>query len=174
MDKMVLRIFQTEVFKQCEFAITSATYMNNVIHNADNKNNLWYFTQNFLIASANVSKLLWGSKKKISQSRLPLRESLNIKENSLIKSRELRNDFEHFDERVESWSLESQRKNFMDSCIGPINMFNGIDPEDIFRHFDTHKMEITFKGKTYELQPILDELIEVHSVAKCEAQKAYN
>ncbi|WP_312498307.1 hypothetical protein [Bacillus luti] len=174
MEKMVLKIFQKEIHRQCEFALTSAMYINDTIKNLDDvnaTNQLWYFTQNFLIATANVSKILWGSKDKISLSRLPLRKSLNVKDDSMIRSRALRNDFEHFDERVETWSTESTRKNFVDSNVGSAGMIIGVDQDDYFRNFDPDKMVVTFKGKIYEFQPIVDELVELHKIAEHESKK---
>jgi hypothetical protein len=177
MDKMVLSIFQKEVQKQCEFALTSAAYINNTIQNIkDGKsgNQLWYFAQNFLIAAANVSKLLWGSKEKISVQRRPLRDSLDIKENSLLRSRALRNDFEHYDERVETWASVPDRKFFIDSNSATIKVIGlEINQDDYFRNFDTNRMAITFQGKAYELQPIIDELIEVQKAAVREVNKPH-
>lgn len=169
MNDMELRIFQSEVKKQCEFALTSIAYINDSLSNLEKDNagnQLWLFVQNFLVSTANVSKLLWGSKKQVSESRKPLRDSLGVEENSLIKSRELRNHFEHFDERIESWATSSKRKNFVDSNIGPSNFIVGVDLEDFLRNFDTDAMAVTFKGDTFELQPIVDELVDLRKKAE--------
>lgn len=173
MDKMVLRVFQREIQKQCEFALISATYINDTISNIQNTkstNQLWYFVQNFLIPTANVSKLLWGSKERIAESRKELRESLNISDDSLLKSRIFRNHFEHYDERVETWAVSSKNKNFIDSNIGPIS---GFEASDFFRNFDPNTMAVTFQGSTYELKPIIDELVKVHEIAEHEANKPH-
>ena len=173
---MVLRIFQNEIVKQCEFALTSVNFINNSLSNLRNKNassQLWYFVQNFLVSAANVSKLLWGSKEKISESRKELRDSLNVTDNSILKSRTFRNHFEHYDERVESWAASSERKNFADSNIGPKNMIVGLDPNDYLRNFDTDSLSITFKGDTYNIKPVVDELIKLLEIAKQEASKSH-
>lgn len=54
-----------------------------------------------LVAAANISKLLWGTKAVIEKRRAGLRDKLGIDDTFSIKDRDLRNDFEHFDERVE-------------------------------------------------------------------------
>lgn len=176
MEKMVFRIFQNEIQKQCEYAINSAMYMNDSLNDLQKEHSgeqLWYFAQNFLTSTANVSKLLWGSKEEIKGSRKPLRDSLQISDQSLVKSRAMRNHFEHYDERIESWASSSQRRNYVDSNIGPRNMIGGIDPSDFLRNFDTDLMAITFKGDTYEIQPIIDELVELRDIAEKESNKSH-
>ncbi|MCM3573273.1 hypothetical protein M3172_08705 [Mesobacillus subterraneus] len=175
MDKMVLRIFQREVQKQCEFALTSTMYINDFFKNdsSAHNNQLWYFVQNFLISTANVSKLLWGSKSTIAMRQV-LRESLGVDEDSPLKIRDFRNHFEHYDERVERWASSSTNRNFIDSNIGPIRAFgNAFNQEDFFRNFDPELMAITFQGQTYELQPIVDELAKLHDIAKFEGDKPH-
>ncbi|MBU0708465.1 hypothetical protein KJ596_01790 [Patescibacteria group bacterium] len=64
---------------------------------------------------------------------------------------QIRNDFEHFDERLDSWVIHSERHNFADSNIGPINMIGGIDTKDILRHFDPQSMKLYFTGQEYDI-----------------------
>lgn len=176
MDEMVLRIFQSEVERQCEFALSSAVNINDSLQNLGNENantQLWFFVQSFLISSANVSKLLWGSNKSIAESRKPLRDSLNITENTFEEIRNLRNHFEHIDERIEKWASSSERRSFVDSNIGPTNMIVGVDPDDFLRNFDTTKGAVTFKGEDYLLQPIIDELVKIHECARQEVSKSH-
>lgn len=171
-----LRIFQGEVQKQCEFALISVQGINDSLKNLSNENaslHFWYYIQNFLISTANVSKFLWGSYDTPIESRKLLRESLEVKENSFHKIKSLRNHFEHFDERIETWASSSKRKNFVDSNIGPSNMIMGFEPSDFLRNFDTDLMAVTFKGNKYEIQPIVDELSELHRLAKQEADKPH-
>jgi hypothetical protein len=169
-DKMVLDIFQREVEKQCEFALNSVMFINDALSNLENRHGtteqLWYYVQNFLVASANVSKLLWGSKEKISESRKELRESLKVSDDSILKNRIFRNHFEHIDERIEAWASSTERRNFVDSNVGPANMIIGIDAGDYLRNFNTDSMAITFKGDTYEIKPIFDELLILHENVK--------
>lgn len=60
--RRILRTFQREVQKQGEFALISATNINDTLQNLGKENagtQLWFFVQNFLTSSGNVSKLLW-------------------------------------------------------------------------------------------------------------------
>lgn len=177
MEDMELKIYQFEIHKQCEFALVSVNYMNEALRNLGSKNGntqLWFFVQSFLVSSANVSKLLWGSGRnaeKTAERRKDLRKSLQIDENSMLKNTRFRNHFEHFDERIENWASSSERKNFIDSNIGPGNMIVGVNEEDFLRNFDTDTMTIKFKGDTFEIQPIVDELVKLVRVAELEKNK---
>jgi hypothetical protein len=71
----------------------------------------YYYIQVLLSALGNISKTLWpigrNKNNKITELRETrgneLREALNIKNNSPLKSRKLRDTFEHFDERMDEW-----------------------------------------------------------------------
>lgn len=162
MQKRLIFIFQNEIDKQSEYALISIDYIDYYLQKLTEENSnkfIWYFVQNFLTSSADVSKLLWGSKKEENIDRKELRESLNIDDKSVLFSKKLRNHFEHYDERIESWFRESRDKNYADSNIAPTNSIIGLNEEDFLRNFDTTKMAITFKGEVYELRPLVDELI---------------
>jgi len=59
MEKIVLRIFQKEVKRQCRFALIAIQDLEQALQVGD-LDRLWYSVQAFLIAVANISKLLWG------------------------------------------------------------------------------------------------------------------
>lgn len=163
MDQRLIDIFQDEIRKQSSFAMSSVEHINHFFSREvmPHPDYLWYYVQNFLISSANVSKLLWESNKKQNQSRKDLRKHLKVKESSVLYSKTLRNDFEHYDERIETWYAESKDGNYVDSGIGPTGFMPGFDSSDILRIYDTTIGAVTFKGKVYKLQPIVDELADL-------------
>jgi hypothetical protein len=59
MEKIVLRIFQKEVERQCRFALIAIQDLEQALQVGD-LDRLWYSVQAFLIAVANISKLLCG------------------------------------------------------------------------------------------------------------------
>lgn len=176
MDQRLIEVFQNEVEKQSSFAIASIENINYFFNSEERPQSdfLWYYVQNFLTSSANVSKLLWGSNKEQNHGRKDLRESLKVKEDSILFSKTLRNDFEHYDERIETWYTESERRNYIDSNIGPTGFIGGVDPTDFLRNYDTTLGAVTFKGKVYELQPIVDELVALNNFVKDVINKRYN
>jgi hypothetical protein len=176
MDARLINLFQMEIKNQCEFALHSIESINKLIRPpiaSFNSNEIWFFIQSFLTSTANISKLLFGTKEKVSAARKPLRESLNVPDCSALKIRDMRNHFEHFDERIEKWNRTSIRHNFADKLIGPTNMIPGFEQGDYFRHFDTSIGAIRFNGEEYLIQPIVDEIVKIHAAASIEYQKMY-
>lgn len=176
MEKRDIELFQIEIKKQCHFALYSIDSINQIMkppfQNIDS-DAVWFFIQSFLTATANVSKLLFGTKEQISVKRKPLRDSLNVSNDSSVKIRDMRNHFEHFDERVEKWSKTSKRQNFANDLIGPTNMISGFEVTDMFRHFDTSKGAIRFNGQEYLIQPVVDELARIQFIAEQQLKAPY-
>lgn len=129
-------------------------------------NRLWASVQAMLGASANVSKLLWGTNAEAEKRREPLRRSLEVPDDSPIRDRDMRNAFEHFDERLEDWASEGHSVA-VDSNVGPLESFiKGVDSKTFLRHFDPTTGVITFRGQSHDMRPILDALEELQARAK--------
>jgi hypothetical protein len=174
MKKMVLKIFQREIERQCKFAIVAIDDVNLGLLN-NNLDRVWYAIQNFLVAVGNISKIFWPSSTNPNYQKRgeELRKSLDIEDNSPLQPRKFRNHFEHFDERLESWAKSSKRHNFADSNIGPSNMMVGIDTEDFLRNFDNTTWTLTFRGDKYELKPITDAIYDLYQRVLIEANKPW-
>jgi hypothetical protein len=163
MEKYLLNIFQMEINRQCKFSIIAIEQIEEGLANNDS-DLIWYSIQNLLVAVANISKIFWPPKN--PEKRKKLRESLNIQDNSPLKSRDFRNSFEHFDERLERWAKSSKRHNFIDSNLGSSNMIKGIDQEDYLRNFNPENWVLTFRGDKYELEPIKNAINELYTEVK--------
>lgn len=107
MDRHLLRIFQGELETQCKFVLTGAQIVNQNL-GGGGTDGVWFGLQGILISASNASKLLWGAgrtnqqAKGLREARRPLRESVDVEDSSPLNSREIRNSFEHFDERLAS------------------------------------------------------------------------
>jgi hypothetical protein len=154
-NKTILKLFQLEVERQCKFSLIAAQDLVRA-HNDLDLYRFWYSVQALLLATANVSKLLWSGLPE--QTAEELRKSLSIENDSPLKSRVFRNHFEHFGERLEKWALSDEDQNFIDSNIGVPNMLGGTKQEDYLRNFDPTRCAITFWGETYELQPVIEAI----------------
>lgn len=172
MEKMVLRIFQKEIERQCKFAIIAIEEVKTGLSN-NNSDLVWYAIQNFLVAVGNISKIFWPINQKYGMRGEELRKSLGIEDNSPIQPRNFRNHFEHFDERLEEWAESSERHNFVDSSILPPNMIAGIDPKDFLRIFNPTTWTLTFRGDKYELKPIIKAIYELYPKVSTEASKPW-
>jgi hypothetical protein len=180
MEKMVLKIFQREIERQCKFAIIAVEQIKMGLADT-NLDLVWYAIQSFLVAVGNISKIFWPSNSKYQNPKYQkyqkrgeeLRKSLSIEDDSPIRPRNFRNHFEHFDERLENWATSSKRHNFVDSNIGPSNMITEIDPEDFLRNFDPTSWTLTFRGDKYELKPIIKAIYDLYPKISAEANKAW-
>jgi hypothetical protein len=135
MDDLVLRVFAVEVGMQCQFILTAAHKLNAAL-TTHNRTEIWMHLQTILVASANLSKMFWGSSGKKEAERERLREAFQVKDDSPLRDPDLRNDFEHFDTRLEKWFAESERHNYLGRNIGPPTAIGGIDTAERFQQFD--------------------------------------
>jgi hypothetical protein len=153
---------------QCEFALMAAEDINAALKNVEAKNDrLWFSLNAFLTAVANVSKMLWPNPNRKTAKQFPdrgtdLRKSLGVSDDSPLQHRRVRNHFEHIDERVEEWWLESERHNIALRIIGPLGgVIEGLDEKEFFEQFDPGQPAVAFQGDIFELQPIATEVADL-------------
>ncbi len=173
MEKSLLRSFQSQIKLQCEFIqICERRLYESLTHN---KSLLVFLEiQNILTATANISKCLWGSgreKNKVSHKRIKLQKSLFISNDSLLYDVEMRNHFDHFDDRIDTWWKSSECQNYADLLIGHSDMIKGIAPSDEFRGFDPNTGEIRFNRKKFNLYKLLEEVGRIYLIVQNELNK---
>ena len=173
MDDVIITLFLGEIKRNCEFALIAyediLKYSQSIKPGDYNTlNRLWLSLELFLIAFANISKILWPSRsnrcsKCKFQPELPqdmlgrrqkLRTILSIEESSPLAFRTFRNYFEHYDNELERWVKKSQSKIIVDSNIGPIESIdlNPKNPIAYMRHFDQYKCILYFRGKEFDIK----------------------
>jgi hypothetical protein len=172
MELMLLRTFQRQVARQCRYLLISADEVTQALQNR-NVEHVFYALQNMLNAGANISKALWGQGGKFTEQRKPLRDSIGVEDGSPLKGVTMRNNFEHFDERLDRWWSNSTHHNHADYLIGSPSMINGIQETDKFRHFDPHTWTVTFWGQEFNLQKIIDEVRKIAPKLEEEANKPH-
>ena len=128
MDEMMLKTFQGELATQCKLVGIGSEYLDKSLsepgrYQGDPTAYTWAALQNILVSAANISKLLWGSgpaskRAQLEAIRQPLRESVKVSDSSILNSTRLRNDFEHFDERIEKWFGGTDKMIYMGRNIG--------------------------------------------------------
>ena len=121
----------------------------------------YYFLQTLVIALGNISKILWP-RKRYERRGVELRTFLEIKDDSALKSRDLRNLFEHFDEKADDWFGAEDRQRFSDRNVG--SMEGAIIPseQDRLRTFDPEAWTLTCLGKKFELGPAIQEAYKLY------------
>jgi len=126
---------------------------------------VWMYIMTFLALSANVSKLYFPSKRDreraINRGKA-LRKLIGLSDESIIKNRELRDHFEHFDARLDDYFQSSKNNVFIDKNIGPISEIKGLNTKELFRHFDDKNQVVIFLGEEYDIKAIRTELISIN------------
>jgi hypothetical protein len=170
MEKTLLRHFQVEVERQCQFAMIALQDMEEASANSDGKL-FWYSVQNLLVAVGRLSRLLWPPDPLFPNRGAELRESLDVRDDSPLKALEFVEHFEHFDRRLETWYVTSEQRRFFDSYTEPLDVLAETVPEDRFRGYETEKNAILFHGNSYELGPVSRAVEELQGRAEQEMQK---
>jgi len=126
---------------------------------------VWGSIQSILVAAANVSKILWPSRKQYKARGWQLRELLGVDDNNLLSSRTFRNHFEHYDERIEDWFNSNKSAVYMDSRIDPFEPTQFSLPQFYHRGFNPISGELFFRNESINLSAVLAALAEIRE--KC-------
>jgi len=173
MDEFIESIYLRELIQQCQFAISSVARMDECLSNRS-PGEFFREAGDFLQHSSAVSRILWppgsknrGKKKRAKQRGAHLRTKLVVPENHALQARNLRDHFEHFDERLDDWAETSPHKNIVDNMIGPRNAIGGnaIKDEDIMRMYDPNTKEIVFRGEKFNAQDLINGVQDVQARA---------
>jgi len=120
-----------------------------------------------------ISKLLWPIKEKRANTRerrgAELRARLGLPPaDHILCGRTLRDDLEHFDERLDSWLLQKETRlregkrapDYWQDCIGPWGIPLPYEAEtDVMRHYDPDTQFFRFQGKRMHV-PTLDQAVK--------------
>lgn len=162
MDPMLLEVFQGQVLVQCEFLLLAAAELDTALEQ-HNVRRAFYALQSILNAAGNASKALWGQsgETEVAARRKPLRDSIELSDDSPLQSVRVRNHFEHFDNRVDDWWEKSTVRAFVDMNIGiPVGGM-GFGKYDWFRNFDPQTGDLTFWGDQFNIRAIVNEVIQI-------------
>jgi hypothetical protein len=172
MDLMLLRVFQSQIELQCQAILASARQLQLAL-DAHNTTASWVAVQNLLSAAANASKALWGQGGKYEQEREPLRASIQVPNDSPLRSVIMRNHFDHFDERLDQWWNTSTQHNYVDRNIGPERMIQGPAEIDTFRQLDPSTGHLIFWGQKFNVPELVAEASRLLPMVQHEANKPH-
>ncbi len=135
----------------------------------------WFAIQSLLSATANITKALWGDGGKLTAEREPLRLSLAIDDSSPLKTTTMRNNFDHFDDRLDKWS-EGGTGTIVDLSFGdPTTIISGPGAtgkdSGFFRNFNPATGDLIFWGQSYHLPTIVQEVARITPLALRESVK---
>jgi hypothetical protein len=70
----------------------------------------------------------------------------------------MRNNFEHYDERLDRWWQNSTSHNHLDFMVGGPSIGGGMDQKDMFRVVDPATTDLVFWGEAFNLQSLVNEI----------------
>jgi hypothetical protein len=133
---------------------------------------LWAPMQSFLTAVANISKALWGQSGRHATKRAALRASLGVTDPSPLAVTSMRNNFDHFDDRLDTWWTKSVSKNSVDFFVGDVaSAIVGVSTDEMFRSYDPATGDLVFWGDRYNIPTVVAEIERLMDAANREASK---
>jgi hypothetical protein len=169
-ETSLLRQFQREIERQCQFGMIALQDMDEASANGDGKL-FWYSVQGLLFAVESIGKLLWSPKPEWDERGDILRKNLGVADDSPLAPRDFVHRFLRYDESLEGWHASSKHRRFFDSYTEPLDVLAETPPEDRFRGYQTEENALLFHGEAYPLDPISRALEELQSKAEEEMQK---
>lgn len=170
MDPRLLRLFQEQILLQCRYVLFArgeiTQTMNDLIAapNFEAPTRVFYSIQNLLSAAANIAKAFWGPRKRpdIMAYRKPVRDSVGISDDSELREIDVRNHFEHIDEKLTDWWDDSANHSYIDLNIASKNAFGAAWPTtSYFRNFDPDSMVVSFWEHSINLRALLIEVEKI-------------
>lgn len=125
----------------------------------------------FLTHCSNISRLLWSSARRgsiKSEICCDLASVLEIPNLPLLADRDLRNDLDHYDERLVSWIKEAYpvRMSVSDLTVGDITV-KGRPGTKHLRHYDPSTTVYTFENHKTVLKDLRQELLGLQKFLDC-------
>lgn len=162
MDPMLLQVFQEQALTQAKFVL----FAEEDLANTPDVYRIFFALEGLLNAAANLSKTFWGSGGKLPAERKPLRDSIGLSDSSPLQDVDMRNHFQHYDERVDRWWRKSKDHNYVDMNLG--DFYFPTEDIDKFRNYVRATGELWFWGERYDINAIVAEVKAI--VPKLEAE----
>jgi hypothetical protein len=152
-----------EIWTQCKFAVIA---FNNLTAKGRRGTDLTFSSaHSFLSHAANVSKLLKANDIASPFAGGVVGDELGITESSPIHDRRLRNNLEHYDERLQKWITDQgPRANIGTYNIGPRSAFQ-ISGLVYVTHYDPATKTFTFVNEDFDLTVLDTEIQRIQNTA---------
>jgi hypothetical protein len=155
--------FISEIVLQAKIAQRAAERLQTANDNLDNIE-VWGSIQSFLVATGNVSKILWPTYKKHAERGEKLRQILKVENNNPLSERVFRNHFEYYDSRIEEWFENQPSAVWIDLAMNP--SFRGGSIDNVDRGYNSFNNTLIFRGELLNLDEVLNALKGIHNSCK--------
>ena len=170
MDKHLESIYLGQAQLEFNACFTALDAFNSAISGAT-EDDPFVHAMTFVHRAAAASRIFWppggrrGNSQRSKDRGDHLLASLDINDNHPIKSRTLRDHFEHFDERLDEWAEVSQNRNIVGRLLGSRSLIggDGIADTDIILHYDPTTKIFAFRGEKFDLQELASGISDLSS-----------
>lgn len=121
--------------------------------------------QNIIIQAGALSRYFWPTSSAHEWRGAQLRKAFSISEDSPLRSRELRNAIEHFDEQLDRYLENGVVGHILPEFVGLFREPEGV-PVCLFRAYYVDIGVFELLGKKYEVQPLATEVTRIHEQLK--------
>lgn len=90
-----------------------------------------------------------------------LRELLGVRPDDVPKFEKVRNDLEHYDERIDKWFEEARPHQIIDYSIGSLSHSETMNQEAIIRWLDPDELVLLSRGRKFSLRQIHEQLLTI-------------
>ncbi|MCT1798485.1 hypothetical protein [Aerococcus viridans] len=143
------QLILSELENQCNFALIANTQIKNHVYDTD-AILFWYHAHMLLNSVANISKMTSDNRKREKTYYEPILEKYNIKKPNFDFERSIRNDFEHYDERIFTWINSNEQYNIAlngrvskSAMVGNFLYFKNYDPDKAILSFNDTEIDLT-------------------------------
>jgi hypothetical protein len=119
--------------------------------------------QNVVLQGAALSRFFWPVRRGHEARGEQLRTALAVTDVSPLRSRDLRNALEHFDERLDAYLQAGVVGHILPRYVGRTPTSSGV-PSHFFRAFYVERGVFALLGDEYEIQPLADEIGRIHNL----------
>jgi hypothetical protein len=87
--------------------------------------------------------------------------ALDVADDNPLKNRNLRNEIEHFDEKLDAYLSDGLAGYIIPEFVGSLSENDGV-PSHIFRAYYLDVGLFEMLGKRYEVEPLAKEILRIH------------
>jgi hypothetical protein len=202
MNRLLAVVYLGELQRQAEYALNAVQQVNagtRQLSSTDSQDRFFHTAEvfrglhSFLAHTSNMSRLLWppvpGRRKQESeahfQARLAkfprvsraneLRLLLGLgPDEHPLRSRQLRDHLEHFDERLDEWAATSSDHDFVLEHIGPETEIGHLAPGDRVRSFDPDLVVFCLRGERFDVGSLVRDIRQLKERAAGVAFRLHN
>jgi hypothetical protein len=117
--------------------------------------------QNLLVQAAAVSRYFWPARASHEWRGAQLRSAFAVGDDNPLRSRDLRNSIEHFDERLDLFLEGHVTGHVLPEYVGPLEEPTEI-PVRLFRAYYVDKGIFELLGQRFDIQPLAQAILTVH------------